>query len=352
MTITYSCGMGQESIVAEYNLIGNSIKLDTSIVGLTPVFTFGDDFVFQDIMPMHGNAPKAGKMLGNTLNLSENLLKIGHGHNEFQEVAFIKGKDSTLCLLNRYGAIPKSVTCITKINSIADIKDTGKWRTYSLRDLPAFYSFSDFNASISDSTILVLGSPQTCIGHIMSIMDFKNQRIQPLDFWPEDNVECDSMAKHMIYAQYAGILGNGNGRYAYKFAGERYLFIFSIEGNHVNIIKTLYEAYPIYKGRGKDWALKGRRPEGIQCTGSSNNLYVLLTDSNKDREKLQKYEFPLYGNTVEIYDWDGNIQKIFHLDKYGNKIAVSDDNKTLYLFVIDNVSDIYKIWSYDLSSLK
>lgn len=353
LIITYSCGMGKENIVVEYNPIGKSIKLDSTIVGQSPILMFGDNFIFRDWMHVHGNANMGGKLSGDTLSLSENLLNVGHGHNEFQNVSFVKGQDNTLYLLNRPGFMPQSVTCITRPNSLDDVKATEKWKRFSLRDLPPLYSLPDYNVSISDSTILIIGAPTTCMGHIMSILDFKNQKVQPLDFWPQDNVECDSTAKYMLYAQYAKIIGNGNGRYAYMFAGGRYLFVFSIEGNHVNVIKTLYEIYPMYEGRGKNWVSKGtRRPEGIQCDGSSENLYVLLTDSDKDGKKLYEDKGALYGNTIEVYDWDGNIQKIIHLDKYGTRIMVSDDNNTLYLFVLDYDSDIYEVWSYDLNSLK
>lgn len=351
LLITYSCGIGEKSVVAEYNLVGKSVKLDTSIVGQLPVLLFGDNFIFCDWAHVRNNAYMGGKLSENMLSLSENLLNIGHGHNEFQQVGFSKDKDNTLYLLNNIGIKLESVSCIKRTNSIYDVKDIGKRIKYSLRDLPAFYSFSPSNVPISDSTILVLGAPQTSISHIMSIIDFKNKKVQPLDFWPEDNVKCDSMAKIQLYGQYAEIMGNGNDRYAYKFAGERYLFVFSIEGNHVNIRNTLYEDYPIYEGRGRNSMIKDRRPEGIQCDGSNNNLYVLLTDSDKDGKILQKYNL-LYGNTIEVYDWDGNIQKRINLDKYGTKIKVSYDNKTLYLFVLDYESDIYELWSYDLSSIK
>lgn len=352
MIITYSCEIGKENIVAEYNPIGKSIKLDSIIVGQSPIITFGDNFIFRDWMHVRGDASLGGKLSGDMLSLSEKILNVGHGHNEFQNVAFVKGKDNSLYILNRPGFIPQSVTCVTKPNSLGDVKDTEKWRRYDLRDLPALYNFSDYNVSISDSTLLILGSPTTYIGHIMSILDFKNQKIQPLDFWPGDNIECDSTAKYMLYAQYGKIMKNGKGKYAYMFAGERYLFVFSIEGEHVNVIKTLYETYPKYEAIGKNSILKGTRSEGIQCDGSSENLYVLLTDSDKDGGKKHENKSSLYGKTVEVYDWDGNIQKIIHLDKYGTRIMVSDDNNTLYLFAMDYDSDIYELWSYDLNSLK
>lgn len=352
MIVFYSCGIGQESVVTEFNQFGNSVKLDSSVLGQIPVFSFGDNFVFNDFMHIHNEAVLGGKLSENKLTLSENVLNIGHGHNEFQDASFIKGNGNTMYLMNCQGGIPKSVTRVTQVKGISDLKDTNKWETYRLNNLPAFYNLSQYNAYISDSTLLVLGAPATNMGHIMSVLDFKNQKVQPLDFWPEDNVECDSIAKFMLYAQYAKIMGNGNGRYAYCFSGERYLFVFSIEDSHVNVIKKLYENYPIYEGDGMNTRTKSYRPEGLSSCGSRENLYVLLKDSDADGEKLDRYLPPLYGNTVEVYDWDGIKQKTIHLDNYGTKIMVSDDNKTLYLFVLDDESGNYKTWTYDIDSLK
>ena len=65
-----------------------------------------------------------------------------------------------------------------------------------------------------------------------------------------------------------------------------------------------------------------------------------------------KDPFP-WGNTVEVYDWDGVKQHIIHLDKLGQEIMISNDGKTLYLYsdYMQDGSDSY-IYSYDLSSLK
>lgn len=135
---------------------------------------------------------------------------------------------------------------------------------------------------------------------------------------------------------------------------DRFAFVFSIEGNHVNVIKTLYEVYPDYKEdeRKQSYIIKHYRPEGMDCAVSSKNVYLLLTDSDKEGNKLKEFRDPLYGNTVEVYDWDGNKQKVIHLDKLGQRIMISDDNSTLYLFVRDYRAEKHEIWSYDLNALK
>ena len=59
-----------------------------------------------------------------------------------------------------------------------------------------------------------------------------------------------------------------------------------------------------------------------------------------------------FGNTLEVYDWDGVKQQVIHLDNYAHRIMLSGDGKTLYLFA--QTDEIIKpaIFSYDISNLK
>ena len=60
----------------------------------------------------------------------------------------------------------------------------------------------------------------------------------------------------------------------------------------------------------------------------------------------------LYGDVIEIYDWDGRQQKrIIKLDHIGQQIKISDDHNTLYLFTASYNDGDQQIWSYDISNL-
>lgn len=354
MTVVTSCKMGQDEIVSEVSINGSLVKTDSINVDKMPLLLSGNLLVSLDYM--RGKAYFGGMLSKNELTQSEILAEVGHGRNEFQQLAFAKGENNSLYLLNYPFTCNglESITYVPKADSIRHVKDTSKWKRFSLRDLPAFFCFVESFVSLSDSTILVLGTPVNEVGHIFSIVDFKNKKISPLDYWPNDKVDCDSLPKHSIYTQYSKIYSNGEGKYVYQLGRDRFAFIFSIEGNHVNVIKTLHEVYPDYKeDRDKlNYVIKHYNPEGMDCVASSKNVYLLLTDSDKDGNKLKKMSDPLYGNTVEVYDWDGNKQKIILLDKSGQRIMISDDNKVLYLFVRDYREDKYEIWSYDLDTLK
>ena len=85
---------------------------------------------------------------------------------------------------------------------------------------------------------------------------------------------------------------------------------------------------------------------------------MLLKDSNSEGKKLSLEDFEgkkpsLFGNVIEQYDWDGNMKKRIKLDHSGQRVLLSDDGKTLYLFTDDYYEgDINpQIWSYDINSI-
>jgi thiol-disulfide isomerase/thioredoxin len=84
---------------------------------------------------------------------------------------------------------------------------------------------------------------------------------------------------------------------------------------------------------------------------------MLILDSDNKGEKLNdsdsKEPHPyLFGNTVEVYDWDGVKQEVIHLDNYAQRIMLSGDGNTLFLFA--QTDEIIKpaIFSYDISNLE
>ena len=60
----------------------------------------------------------------------------------------------------------------------------------------------------------------------------------------------------------------------------------------------------------------------------------------------------MLGNTVEVFGWDGVKQQVIHLDNYAQRIMLSGDGNTLFLFA--QTDEIVKpaIFSYDISNLK
>ena len=154
----------------------------------------------------------------------------------------------------------------------------------------------------------------------------------------------------MVYTHGSGIKGNGKDRFLYWDNSGKLAFIFTIDGTKTNILNHIYSDRLPIPGIAKTPSL-----ERIHCCADNDRIYLLYRNSNSKGEILETFDrkdpFP-WGNTVEVYDWDGVKQHIIHLDKFGQEIMLSQDGKTLYLYsgFIDDETDFY-IYSYDISSL-
>ena len=278
----------------------------------------------------------------------------GHGHNEFGLMTLSDDNDGGLYVLNHpiQGGSLLSLIKIRHASNNASVKDPTKWEKYDLRQLPPFFQNGDKFAVISDSTILVTGAPANDMHHVLSIIDFKNQTVTPLDYWPDDGTpENMTEQKWIIYTSGSGIAKNGKDRFLYWNDSGKLAFIFTVDGAKTNILNYIYsDRLPI---QGID---KAPSTERINCCVDNNRIYLLYKDSNSKGKKLNKFDirdpFPM-GNIVEVYDWDGVKQQVIHLDKFGRVIMLSEDSKTLYLYSEDmqDGSEPY-FYSYDLNSLK
>lgn len=279
------------------------------------------------------------------LENSQELFRVGNGTDEFHNIAISEGPTSSLNILNYPNFSNKilSLTQIQNTSNIESIKDSKTWKKYSLLNLPSFRCVFDSFVSLSDSTILVPGSSYNNIGHILSIIDFKNQTLTPLDYWPSDNVKGDSLAKHSVYTDNCRIYGNNN-KYLYKCGEERFAFIFSIEDNKIKVNKELYSVLPDYKCRKDGNYDINKRSGKLLCIDTnSENIYALLLEL-----KQEGHSYSCSGKVVEVFDWDGNLVKTFLLDKQGSQIKINKENNTLYLFSTNPESTEEEIWMYNL----
>lgn len=295
-----------------------------------------------------------GVIDNNKIGQFDTLFTVGHGHNEFDRIMLGNGQGNTLFLLNQplCGNKLLSLTKIDASDRFADVQNKNNWEKYDLSRLPPFSCGTDEMVPLTDSTLLVLGAPYDAIGHIFSVIDYKNQKVLPLQYWPNDGIDCDSCVKHNVYVFGARLLSNGKDRFLYQCDREKYSFIFSIEGSKINIINELYGVYPDYKAAkdGHNFLQLNRTPENLYCTANAKNIYILFKEYDKDGNKKEKWDSPLvYGDIVNVYDWDGNILNSFHLDRIGMRIMVSEDNNKLYLFEDNYDENDLNIWLYDFA---
>ena len=344
-------------------LTGQEIKIDKENRRKHMLFLLNDNIISEQSYGEQGVF--AHKFSQTEWNKADEELAIGKNDGTLWPV-YVCGSDNSLLRLDtEFGTRHlQKLTVAPNTKSIEALNDSLSWREY---DLSRFHelNYGSTNFVLTpDSMLLVGGSPESDMKHIMTIVDFRNNKLTPLDYWPDDgNNEAPDFAKNDIYVTNSNIFGNGKGHYLYKGYSRRNAFIFTIDNDKVKIVKSLYAKYPKYKATTPPLEMLKVIEYGMWCMEcTANNQYIafILTDSDingtryketyslEEGKDLSSY---LFGNVVELYDWDGNKQKVIYLDHFGSRIIMSDDGKKLLLFADDYVKNIHKIWSYDLSDI-
>ena len=351
LTSFMSCS-DKSSAEFEVSLEGQLVRTDVN-KGKWPKWMFGDEICSWD----RDRNLYLSKLTRTEWQKAEKILVHGHGQNEFGDMVLSQDNDGVLYVLDHpfegdMGSLAlTSLTKIQKTDNIATMKDPNNWEKYDLSEMP-FLLCGDRFEVLSDSTLLTVGTSKDDIRHIFSVINFKNQAFTPLDYWPNDSTpEVSDHEKLMVYTHGSGIKGNGKDRFLYWDDSGKLAFIFTIDGTKTNILNSIYsDPLPI------PGIAKTPSTERIHCCTDNDRIYLLYKHSNRKGEIMEEYDmkepFP-WGNTVEVYNWDGVKQHIIHLDKFGQEIMLSQDGKTLYLYsdFIDDETEPY-IYSYDLSFLK
>ena len=252
----------------------------------------------------------------------------------------------------------QKLTVAPNTKSIADINNRTSWKVFDLSTIPNLKFRSSNFALMPNNKILLGGAPKDNWNHILTIVDYKNNKLIPLDYWPNDGIDTvNAYVKNSVYTDNSQVFTNGCDRYLYKMRERRFAFIFTIDRDKVNILKYLYSDYPKYKSDGMNKQMLEFSSEEIRCATTNEIISLLLLDSDKNGAKLKKIYLRgenrpwSYGNVVELYDWNGNKRNVIYLDHYGQNILLSDDGRKLYLLYKDLEDNSSRIWVYDLSNL-
>ena len=332
------CACSEQNAGGEFFLRGQEVKIASANENLWPVFMSGDAM----IATAADGSKCVGKITKNEWQKAEDLPK-NDGQEDWGFVHFAQGNNGELILLNNpmSGMVINSLVKIPNADNAA-ILDQKKWERYDLKQLQGVRDVARGSAAISDTTILTAIGYADDIKHLFSVLDFKNQKTIPLDYWPDDEALNDT-TRWYNYVAGCTILGNEEGKFLYLNPYANLAYIFSVDGTKVNKLCDLYS-----------YILTETPPaERLSCCTNSDRIYMLLRDSNIKGEKCNENDGYVYGNTVEVFDWEGVKQQVIHLDNYYQQIMLSGDGNTLYLLT-GHSDDIIKpaIYSYDISNLE
>lgn len=352
-----SCSLGQVNDVDVENLSSNSLITDSTYSCYYPYFINNNFLISYPVTKQKGCC--ISKISNEGITDSKYLLDIGKGHNEFQSIVLGKGENGGLLVVERPSSLNKllSVTSIPANKNADEMSNVESWKKYNLSNIKSSFGITTRNVvAITDSTLLIAVQPygEDKTKSIFSILDYKNQTITPLDYWPSDGTTANDFVKTSMYVNNSFVFSNGKDRYLYLCNEGYFAFIFTIEGNHVNVIKELYSEYPQYVNAedGLNFHFKDRLPKRLIGDVNNSNIYFLHRNKKTDGTPAKDFFEAQVGDDIDVFDWDGTLQKKFHLDKNGNQIIVSEDNEHLYLFDYLSNEDGHVISSYNLKGAK
>ena len=340
LTSILFCACSEQNVDGEFFLRGQEVKFDSANENLWPKFLYGQTmFAWSDDNSIH-----AGKITEKEWQKAERISGAGV-NNDLERLEFSQGNNGELFIWNKptVGLFDtgcfKSLIKVQNADDIASIMDRTKWETYDLKKVLGFTGGS--YVALSDTTILSRGMFKDDLKRVYSIIDIKNQKLTPIDYCPKSKDLSDEEICMRFLS--GNILGNGKGRMLYYNNCRKFAYIFNIEGTKVNILKDLY-SYTFVPAPGT---------ECVNCCANSDRIYLLVRDTNIKGEKCNEDDRFRYGNTVEVYDWDGIKHQVIHLDNYYREIMLSGDGNTLFLHP-GMTGDIIKpaLYSYDISNLK
>ena len=335
------CACSEQNIGNEYFLRGQEVKFASGNENLWPIYISGRNvFATANDISFH-----VGKITKKEWQKAERISGEGT-NNDLEWLRFSQGNNGELFMLNLpvsstvFKGNLKSLIKIPNAVNIATIKDQTKWETYDLKNVSGFAPTSLGYVALSDTTILIAGMVENDIKRVFSVIDFKNQKFTPLDYWPKGGGTSDT-TKCMQYVSNCTILGNGKGKVLYQNPWAKLAFIFKVDGTKVNKLSDLYT----------DTLTPTRPTECLSCCANGDRIYMLVRDYNTKGKESTILE--IFGNTVEVFDWDGVKQQVIHLDNYYKEIMLSGDGNTLFLHP-GMTEDIIKpaLYSYDISNLK
>ena len=335
------CACSEQNIGNEYFLRGQEVKFASGNENLWPIYISGRNvFATANDISFH-----VGKITKKEWQKAERISGEGT-NNDLEWLRFSQGNNGELFMLNLpvsstvFKGNLKSLIKIPNAVNIATIKDQTKWETYDLKNVSGFAPTSLGYVALSDTTILIAGMVENDIKRVFSVIDFKNQKFTPLDYWPKGGGASDT-TKCMHYVSNCTILGNGKGKVLYQNPWAKLAFIFKVDGTKVNKLSDLYT----------DTLTPTQPTECLSCCANGDRIYMLVRDYNTKGKESTILE--IFGNTVEVFDWDGVKHQVIHLDNYYREIMLSGDGNTLFLHP-GMTEDIIKpaLYSYDISNLK
>lgn len=313
------CGTDRETNVPIVDIQGTQIVASDDFTGAYCEALHGDTLIFVSYDPSF--VSEAALLRNDSLIHIGYLNHLGQGPDDVLSASVFKSSKGFSSLAKMAGEV--------KLREVGDFDNASDWKTVSIDSFVKPFFWEDCAiVEMNEDSVILVGTRYGTDMSILSIIDFRNQQLIGLDYWPDDGYSGPAFPKRNLYSANSRLFSNGCGKYLFITGANRNAFIFSLDGNHVVIEHQLYER-PIKYEAADDGMNFNYSPEkeGLRVYATPQAVYCLLIGLNEDGEVATDFNESNSGNRVEIYDWNGNLTRRLKLMSPASAIIVDDSNR-------------------------
>lgn len=339
--LLFSCSNHPLAIVEQKN--GCVLSTDSLFNG-SYLYGMNDDYIIMRSYD-RDSLIYVSKIVGDTLKTNHSFLSKGQGPYDVNLISVDVG-DSLLTILDIRGG--KAFLVDYRIRQKKE--DWGK--IYLSSKIKEKFTFGTSDVVWVDSVSFLFLGGQINSKNILSVYNTITGDVSPINYWPNDSFEGETIIKQMVYMSNSSLFCNKRmNRFLYKSGNGQLLELFDLVGKNFKTIGYICDEFPKYRlaDDGLNYKLlypNEKNYEIIKVSANESFIYVMSTPGIPHMEYKN---FPFYyGDFISVYDWDGNKIKEFKTDIPFCTFVVDSNNKYLYTSTIDDESGDDIIIRYEL----
>lgn len=325
--LSTSCnGNKKSSDIESITLTGTKMSLDDDFLTAFGALIVGNYFVSQPYST--DEVIYVGRITADSIKSLGSYLRKGNGPGEYLETNLTNKGDSILLVLNSAGDLPTSMTEINLDSLVAGKKvNTTK---FTQTDTNGFRGVG-YSYVPTDKDRLLMNSGWYEKGNIFTLFNPTTNEFTPIDWLPKDGFKGPAIVKASAYMDNSRLLSSEN-RVCYVSGNGKIAIIFQLEKDKLVPIKTLFEDLPDYWADSDGLNYRQRiNSDELDAAATDNQIFLLNKKFNMEGKLAEGDREPrVLGNTVYVFNWEGEPICNLTLDQLVYAILVSSDGKNLY----------------------
>ncbi len=337
-------GCGERGSVKDttVSITGEPISISENYDGWR-IMSIVNDTVFADSYSGTQYTHQIATIAGDSMYTVLHFGRRGSGPDEFMRAAIGIANDKTPYLIDNANGSLKAAKISVKDDGHADVS-----LFPSLSEKGMSFVSSDFIVK-DDSTLLLIAAPWDNPQNFFGQYNLRNGAFTPLRYWPEDGFEGSRHSKFRYYADNSRIFSNHHGKYLYSAGNGQTAFIFTIDGEDVDVEHILYDEPPHYEadasGLNYDYYYNGLE---YGVTANDSIIIFLHREFKSDGRRPGEVEYGEYGKELTVWNWDGENIGSYELDNYVYSVALNSSDNKFYATGTDPETGEDLMWRYRL----